>query len=224
MFLPELKKFMVTRAIICPPLPELRYLKSVFKPEKKFSYLGFDFYILNSTVITGKILGAPQVPFVLRVLKQMGVRKALILGWSAALKPPLYPGDIFVPTSALSKEGVSRWYSTKSVFYPDKTLRETILEELKSVEPKQGRIVSVDVPFVFEKAPFRFIKDKNTIAVDMETSAFFCLARLLNLKISALHFITDKAGETSNVRPEGELLAKNEMVKALIEKFLTHAL
>ena len=225
MFLPDLKIKTGSRAVIFFTLPEWNYAKNKLFMNKKVGFLNLKIRYNKKALILGPLIGAPLVGIVMEVLKSLEIKEIIGVGWAGKVNPRLIKGDLFLPTKAYSLEGVSRFYFPKKrVFYPDRNIFEKVEKEIaKRISFKKGEILSVDVPFIFEKEKMHLYKWKNKIeAIDMETSALFSVAHSLQMKVMALHFITDEVGIFSRERPEEEIKIKREKVFEVLEDFLDY--
>lgn len=173
----------------------------------------------------GPLFSAPQISFLLEILKEKGLQEILALGWAGKLpSSPLQLGDLFLPIRALSLEGTSRfYYKRKKIFSLNKNIRKRIQEGLLNfgLIYKSGDIVSVDVPWRVEKSlnMFNFYLSKGW-ALDMETSALYAVSRFLGLKAVMLTLITDEIGRSISKRPEDLLQDKREKLLYFMEDFL----
>jgi len=218
MFLPKLKLPKVKRAGIFLPLPEWRYAERFFNLKKKTSFLNIQIRYSEKFLIAGPLIGASMVPLLLKAFKDVGIEEVLVLGWAGAFKKELL-GEIFLPEKALSKEGTSRFFSKKRIFTPDSEVFNKLIDLLKRQNIKfyTGKILSTDVSLCFFPEKIKSIP-KNVLAMDMETSAFFCVGEHLRLRVVVLHFIIDTAGNWLNKRPE--IKRKREKVFYAIKNFL----
>lgn len=147
-------------------------------------------------VLIGPILGAPQAAMVLETLGRRGVGTFASLGWCGAIQPGIDWGDIILPESAFSEEGVSPLYREETGSEPGAdpglTARLQQVMDRRGMDYRTGRIWSTD-------APFRETREKVTLharagvsGVDMETSAVMAVARFRNLAWTGLLVVSDK--------------------------------
>lgn len=226
MFLPEIHIKTGSRAIIFFTLPEWNYAKKFIFMKKGKRFLNFEIRYNEKALILGPLIGAPLLSIVLEVLKSLGVKEIISIGWAGKIDFKLNLGDLFLPEKAFTLEGVSRlYYPGKRVFYPDKAILEKFEEKLKEREIifKKGSIVSVDAPFVFERNSKYLDSWKNKAeALDMETSALFSVGKSLQMKVMALHFIVDEVGKFFSKRPEKEIKVKREKIFEVLKDFIEH--
>lgn len=225
MFLPKLKIKTGSRAVLFFTLPEWNYAKEKIFMKKSINFLNLQIKYNERALILGPLIGAPFLSIILEILKFLGIKEIIGIGWAGKINFRLNLGDLFLPIKAYSLEGVSKFYfPKKKVFFPDKNLLEKIENKIKErkLQIKKGNILSVDAPFVFEKEK-EYIKkwEKRVEALDMETSAFFSVSESLQLKVIALHFIIDEVGKFFQKRPE-RLKIKRERIFELLKEFLEY--
>lgn len=226
MYLPTLNLSEVKRLVLLLPQPEFNYFSKKLKFLESFKYLGFNFKIYKEGgLIAGPLFSAPQISFLLEILKEKGLREILALGWAGKLpSSPLQLGDLFLPVRAISLEGTSRfYYKRKKIFSLNKYIRKRIEEKLLNfgLICKSGGIISVDVPWRVEKSlnMFNFYLSEGW-ALDMETSALYAVSRFFGLKAVMLTFITDEIGRSISKRPEDLLQEKREKLLYFMKDFL----
>lgn len=225
MFLPKLKIKTGFRAVLFFTLPEWNYAKEKIFMEKNINFLNLQIKYNEKALILGPLIGAPFLSIILEILKSLGIKEIIGIGWAGKINFRLNLGDLFLPIKAYSLEGVSKFYfPKKKVFFPDKNLLEKIKNKIeeKKLQIKKGNILSVDAPFVFEKEKEYIKKWKKRVeALDMETSAFFSVSESLQLKVIALHFIIDEVGKFFQKKPE-RLKIKRERIFELLKEFLEY--
>ncbi len=223
MFLPKglknLKRNEIKKAIICFPLPEFHYLKNYFSSARILNWMNFKFFQVRDSIFVGPLIGAPQTALLIEVLKNLGIKKMLGIGWAGSLKEDLTPGTLFFCKKVYSMEGTIRFYfPRKRVFYPSSELTVYFKKELH--EFLKGTLVSMDAPFVLEKnEKLRKELKSKFQAIDMETGTFLGLSLYYNIHSLIFHFITDIAGNQTYDRPKKTSL-QEEVIKKIIEKFL----
>ncbi|PMP95052.1 MAG: hypothetical protein C0169_05785 [Thermodesulfobacterium geofontis] len=225
MFLPKLKIKPGKRAIIFFTLPELNYAKNIITG-KNASFLNLRIKYNEKALILGPVMGAPLLSIVLEVLKSLEIEEIIGMGWAGKMTSKLESGDLFLPIKAYAIEGVSKFYFPKKrTFHPDKDFFKKIEDEIikRKIFFKKGNILSVDTPFIFEREKELFKKWEGIVeALDMETSALFSVGESLQMKVMALHFITDEVGKFFEKRPEEEIRIKRQKVFEILKDFLDY--
>jgi len=218
------------RAVVIFPLPELKFFIKAFSLKKETSWMGFSFYRQAQDkadfVVIGPVLGASALSFVIILLSEAGIKEVLAVGWAGTTKPAKRVSQIFLPTKALSFEGISRLHFSENTSWPDLELLSTLKEFLEKARAsyEEGAILSTDFPFFFEdlaRKTFFSLEFPEVKALDMETSALFTLSRHFGIKSCALHFIIDKLGLTSHKLFHKELDLLRKKLFSAIKKFLS---
>ncbi|WP_038057266.1 hypothetical protein [Thermodesulfobacterium hydrogeniphilum] len=227
MFLPKLDLKTGSRAIIFFTMPEWNFAKTFLNFKNSYTFLNINLKYDEKSLIAGPIIGAPLLSIFLEILKNLGIKEIIAMGWAGKFKSSsLKIGDLFLPIKAYSLEGTSKFYFTnKKVFLPDKEITEKLKKELKNIELcfKKGSIISVDAPVRFEKNRDLIQKwDQKVEAMDMETSALFSIGSSLQIKICVLHFIIDEIGKFLNLRSEKMIKEKREKLLKIWRRFLNY--
>jgi uridine phosphorylase len=226
MFLPKLKIKTGKRSVIFFTLPEWNHAKEKILTGKNASFLNLQIKYNEKSLILGPVIGASFLSIILEVLKSLGIEEIIGVGWAGKLSFKINRGDLFLPLKAYAKEGVSNFYIPKKrVFNPDRALFKKIEKEMvkRNINFKEGSIISVDAPFVFEGKKVYLEKWRKKIeALDMETSALFSIGKSLQIKVMALHFIIDEVGKFFKKRPEEEIKIKRQKVFEILKDFLDY--
>ncbi|MFH1134461.1 MAG: nucleoside phosphorylase [Pseudomonadota bacterium] len=145
-------------------------------------------------VLAGPMLGAPQAGMVLETLSRRGTKEFFSLGLCGALQPDLTWGDVVVPLTAFSEEGVSACYPLAGPPSPDPGLAGVILDHLrrKNQKFKVGKVWTTDAPFRETREKISRHAADGVLAVDMETSALMTVARFRNLAWAGLMVVSDE--------------------------------
>jgi len=204
MYLPKLPNFETKKALIIAPQPELNFLKAYFPLELITTYLGIKIFRRGNTLVCGPLFSAQMAGFLFELLARAKVREVLFLGWGGALNKVSNKGELFVPTRAYSKLGLTKeLYPKRRTFYPSGKLLGKLETELASLNLsyKKGTILSVDFPLPYEKGK-ELPKGVKADVLDMEASAFFALGEYYGIEVAGQIFVTDKVGELSQSLPE----------------------
>jgi len=140
-------------------------------------------------------IGAPAAVTVLEEMIALGVRTILVVGTGGSLQPRLPIGSYVVPTSAIREEGTSFHYAPAGAdLAPDPALARALAEAVVA----RGGAVSFG-PVWTTDAPYREMRTKvaaygamGALAVEMEASALFALARLRGVRLALLLAISDE--------------------------------
>jgi uridine phosphorylase len=145
--------------------------------------------------LAGPMIGAPQAILVLEKLIALGVRNVIAVGWCGSLQPHVRIGDVVLPHGALSEEGTSRHYPcNEQEPGPSPELLGILHETLAGVISiiHQGKVWSTDAPYRETKAKVLDYQRQGILAVDMESSALFAVARYRGIRLSVVLIVSDE--------------------------------
>jgi len=219
----------------------LTYLKSTFECGKKL-IAGKDINwiygervplcvgkINNVEVAIGKFwIGAPATVAILEEAIACGAKVIFEVGISGGIQADLEPGDIVVVTDAIRDEGTSYHYLPSEVkVVSDQSLRNNLIEHLSvnGIRFRSGPVWTTDGVYRETVGKIRRYRDSGVLAVDMETSAVFALAKFRQVKAASAQIISDVLDEgrwmlafdSKIVRQSEELLVKN-VLETVCEK------
>jgi purine-nucleoside phosphorylase len=141
------------------------------------------------------MVGAPYATILLENLIAWGARKIFFLGWCGAISEKVKIGDIILPTSAIVDEGTSSHYNlNNSTSSPTPMLVTHILEYLqqKNIKFHHGTIWSTDAIYRETRDKVQYFQKQDVLAVDMETSSLFSVAKFRDVDISAILVVSDE--------------------------------
>jgi uridine phosphorylase len=164
-------------------------------------------------------IGAPAAGFTLEEAIACGAKTVFEVGVSGGIQSYLQPGDIVVVTGAIRDEGTSHHYFPPEVeVESDVPLRNKLVEHLKERRARHfvGPVWSTDGAYRETRGKLRRFKESGILAVDMETSAVFAIAKYRNVKAASAHIISDILTESGwqlafgdqSVRESTEVLLK----------------
>jgi len=146
--------------------------------------------------ITGPGIGAPYAAMMLETLIAWGARRIIFLGWCGAVSKQAQIGDIILPTSALVDEGTSRNYAV-----PDNgqskpasamvSLIEQVLGDNR-VDFHSGTIWTTDAVYRETREKVEKYQKQGVLAVEMEVSALYSVARFRDVELSAMLVVSDE--------------------------------
>ena len=190
-----------TVAVMVATEPDLFLLCSQLKLNKKtfrklfISRLYFDKSMSPDISLTGPLVGAPYAAMLLETLIAWGVKKIVFLGWCGAISDTVKIGDIIVPTSAIIDEGTSTHYlpdNTHSQPFPEIIAQAHKLLQERDIKFHQGAIWSTDAVFRETPAKVEYFQKMNALAVDMETSCLFTVAKFRDVEIGGVLVVSDE--------------------------------
>jgi uridine phosphorylase len=140
------------------------------------------------------IVGAPGTTFAVEDLGTLGVRKVVNFGACGSLRPNLRIGSYVVPSRAYSDEGTSRHYTRRRWSNPDTVLRRRLVSacERHGLPTRSGGVWTTDAPYRESRRKVRDLSAKGIVAVDMETSAVYTVARHRGMRAASLFVVSDE--------------------------------
>lgn len=142
--------------------------------------------------------GAPAIAMTVDVLAIAGVRGIIGIGFCGGLKKDLNSGAFIIPEGAVRDEGASGAYASKS--YPAiadvevvLALQKSVIDTNKNVE--LGVVWSTDGILRETDEKIHYWKERYVIAVDMETSSFLTVARVLGIKAGNILVVSDNPSD-----------------------------
>lgn len=139
-------------------------------------------------------IGAPAASFMLEELIACGANKIFEVGMAGGLQPRLKPGDIVVVTGAIRDEGTSNHYFPRGVkLESSHGLRNSLIQELtrSKIKHSVGSVWTTDGVFRETRGKFLKFRNQGVLAVNMETSALFAVAKYRNVEIASAQVISD---------------------------------
>ncbi len=146
-------------------------------------------------VVAGPMLGAPQAVLVMEKMIALGVRHVIALGWCGSLQSQVHIGDVVVPRGAVSEEGTSRHYPiADGQPKPSPVLVQQLQAalDLDLDRIHEGYVWSTDAPFRETRSKVLGYQEQGVLAVDMEVSALFTVARFRGIELAAVLAVSDE--------------------------------
>ena len=144
-------------------------------------------------------VGASAAAFVLEELIACGAGKIVEVGMAGAIQSNLKLGDGIVVTEAVRDEGTSQHYFPPEVRLESTgRLREAVVKALEeeTLPFHVGPIWTTDGVYRETKGKLLKFKRQGVLAVDMETSALFAVAKHRGAEIASVQVISDILSET----------------------------
>jgi uridine phosphorylase len=141
----------------------------------------------------GPAVGAPQAVMILEKLIILGARRVLFFGWTGGIQADLSPGDIILPTQAISEEGTSRHYSDEPRPRPAGLLLQELqrLLDAEKLSYHKGPVWTTDAPYRETVEKVHSHQRQGVLGVEMETSALFTVGAFRGIEIAALLIVSD---------------------------------
>jgi len=142
------------------------------------------------------MIGAPAAAISIDEGAAMGARVVIAFGACGSLVRDLPIGSIVIPTRAYSDEGTSAHYGGSRWSRPHAaTLTEMRTScHLHGLVVREGGVWTTDAPYRESRTKARSLAAQGVIAVDMETSAIFSVARDRGVRAAAIFVVSDELG------------------------------
>ena len=139
-------------------------------------------------------MGSPRAIFVMEILAALGTRKFVSLGNAGSLQKDVKQGDIVLIDRAIRGEGLSYAYAPPSKYaFPSNTLLGKLEKTLESrgVEYHKGTSWTNDALFRETKKKVNRYMKEGVLVVEMESSAFYTVAKFLGVDMCSLVYVLD---------------------------------
>jgi len=180
--------------------------------------------------LAGPALGASAATLLLEKMIVLGVRKVWLVSCCGALDPAFSIGDLVLGRSAVSGEGVSRYYTDRHVMNPDPFESEKIASfaEQFAGSVEDGVIWSTDAPYRERRSTLVSLREEYGVsAVDMEFSALCAVAAHRGISFGGLFVVSDLLW-TRNWKPgfsfKGFKKRNSGLIKRLVDCGLSRML
>ncbi|MGC9195825.1 MAG: nucleoside phosphorylase [Syntrophobacteraceae bacterium] len=173
--------------------------------------------------IAGPMLGAPQTILVLEKMIALGAARFIAVGWCGSLSARVKIGDIVLPLGAVSEEGTSSHYP-ECECAPSYQLIELLRPALQSTGKTihEGMVWTTDAPFRETCAKVKSFQTQNILAVDMETSALFSVARFRGVELGVVLVVSDDLSSLKWVhgfRDAGFKQSRQKVIQSVLTLF-----
>lgn len=146
--------------------------------------------------LAGPFVGAAYATMVLENLIAWGARKILFVGWCGSISKKLKIGDIVIPGAAIIDEGTSRHYQNDQAHlsYPSELMITRLKAELNQnqIPFNGGTVWTTDAIYRETRKQVEYYQSQNAIAVEMEISALFTVARFRKVDLCAMAVVSDE--------------------------------
>ena len=144
-------------------------------------------------------VGSPAAAMVFEELIACGAEKVFEVGTSGGIQPSLQPGDIFVVSEALCDEGTTRQYCEGQRVLPTSPfLKQHLVDILTQnhIEHEEGTVLTTDGVYRETKSKLAKIRRRGVLAINMETSALYAVAKHRGVEIASAQIISDQLTES----------------------------
>jgi uridine phosphorylase len=168
-------------------------------------------------------VGAPATTMTLEEVIACGAKQIFEVGVAGGLQTFLKPGDIVVVTEAIRDEGTSDHYLAPEIkVHSSETLRERLISRLKEnkINHYVGPVWTTDAVYRETRGEFLKFRGHGVLAVNMETSAIFALAKYRNVDAVSAQVISDiltESGWSQAFGTEPVLEARKSLMNSILE-------
>ncbi len=172
-------------------------------------------------------IGAPLTGALLEESISLGGEIFIFFGRCGILKEDISKDTIIIPTSALKDEGTSFHYTATGRYsYPDRHLVSLISKIMKEYKYSscKGKVWTTDGVYRETPSKIRKVRGKGCIAVDMEASALFTIAKFHKKRIAGFFVPSDYVSlkEWKQFKPDNDIIKPAMMFRLalyVINKF-----
>jgi len=127
-----------------------------------------------------------------------GASKILFMGWCGSISKKVEIGDIVIPDVAIIDEGTSRHYQNGEIqlTHPSGPIIKRLKAELNQnqIHFHSGAVWSTDAIYRETRGQVEYYQRQGAIAVEMEISALFTVARFRKVDLGAIVVVSDELG------------------------------
>lgn len=146
--------------------------------------------------LAGPFIGAPYAAMLLENLIAWGARWIIFIGLCGGISQKVKIGDVVVPSSAWIDEGTSRHYTREwgTPAVPSENVVACIGKSLHNagLAHHEGSVWTTDAVFRETPEKVKRYQGEGALAVEMETSALFTIARFRGIQLAAVHVVSDE--------------------------------
>jgi uridine phosphorylase len=172
-------------------------------PTRKVGASYGDILLLNKTkgrvgVVAQIGFGAPVVAGVIEEMVAWGVERFVLVSLCGGLQPDLNAGQVVLVDRAIRDEGTSHHYLPSEKYaLPDAGLCAALGDTLKPTPHLTGTTWTTDAPYRETREEVTALQSEGVLTVDMETAAFFAVARSLQIPAASMLVVGDSlAGDS----------------------------
>lgn len=195
----DIKKFKTPKAIIfCYSKSLMDYIVQT-ETYKKVRFEHSNLYLLTRTksrvaIVGGFGIGAPIVVTLLEELIALGVKKFITIGTAGTLQKNIGIGNLVICNKAIRDEGTSYHYARPAKYaYASKNITQKLRNALDKLNRNYfiGTSWTIDAPYRETVAEAKQYQKEGVMAVDMEASAIFSVAKYRKVEAGSLFSISD---------------------------------
>jgi uridine phosphorylase len=168
--------------------------ESTYLPVHEIEYHG------EKIVLVQALVGAPMAAAHIEELTALGCKKYVVCGGCGVLQDEIAVGHLIIPASAVRDEGTSYHYAppSREISMSERAIQviESVLNA-KNAPYIKAKTWTTDAFYRETPAKIRRRKEEGCVTVEMEASAFFAVAKYLDVELGQILYAGDSlAGET----------------------------
>jgi uridine phosphorylase len=148
----------------------------------------------KKVVLHKACVGAPLAAGQLEELTAIGCRKFMVCGGAGVLDRELAVGHLIIPTSAVRDEGTSYHYMPPSREVEADPVVVAVIEEIfkaRNVPYITAKTWTTDAFYRETRAKFARRKQEGCVTVEMESAAYFAVAKYLGVRFGQILYAGD---------------------------------
>lgn len=145
--------------------------------------------------IAGPAVSAPYAVMLLETMIAWGARQFIFVGWCGSISHSVKIGDIIIPDRAFIDEGTSRHYLVSDNYsVPSENVNAFLQTFLTThqIPFHIGSIWTTDAVYRETVEKVKFYQSQEVLAVEMELSALFTVAKFRGVDIGAVLVVSDE--------------------------------
>jgi purine-nucleoside phosphorylase len=200
-----------------------KHLQNAFCYNQIRGMEGFTGYYKGKKIsIQGTGMGIPSTAlYVHELICDYHIKTVIRVGTAGALQPSLQLGQIVLADQAMTDSGVVQHYHKKSGEYP--TANRDLLQQARACSKALGRVLhegsvfSTDLFYAEDTNRYQPMVSQGVLAIEMETSMVYAMARHFSVKALSLLTISDHILSGEALGAEDRELKTTEMLTLALE-------
>jgi uridine phosphorylase len=152
-------------------------------------------YVNDTPIVYSCVYGAPRAVEPIHIFAGLGTRRVVLIGSCGALQPAVRTGDVVIPSEARVGEGATQYYDASVEWATPDTgcaERARAAVERSGIRVHGGPLLTTSALFAQGPERIEEWRKEGYVAVDMETSAVFSVARVFGLEAVSMVFAWDE--------------------------------
>jgi purine-nucleoside phosphorylase len=151
-------------------------------------------------------MGCPSLAIVVEELVRLGARTLVRVGTAGIVGEGIEPGDLIVAHAAVANDGTTRQYLRGAAYAPaaDFAVTRALADAgaARGTPPHVGRIQTEDAFYATTPGDVPAMRERGVLAVEMEASALFLIARLRGVRAGCALVASNHIGDPVFVAPQ----------------------